>query len=172
VKIVVNDANILIDLVELNILPCFFQLEYDFHTTEMILDELLSEQKEELQPYINAGRLVIDALSEDDFTEIFNIRNSKTNLSEQDCSAFYQAQKNKAVLITSDNTLRKFAKANKIEVHGHFWVFDNLVDSGLFSAQHAIDKLNELCTHVNPKLGLPANECQKRLKNWSNPSDI
>ena len=168
-KIIVNDANILIDLVELKILPGFFQLEYDFHTTEMILDELLSEQKEELQTYIDTGRLVVDALSEDDFTEIFNIRSTKTSLSEQDCSAFYQALKKNAALITSDNTLRKFAKANNIEVHGHFWVFDNLVDYGFLSAQSAIDKLNEICTLVNPKLGLPANECQKRIKIWSNP---
>jgi hypothetical protein len=58
---------------------------------------------------------------------------------------------------------------NNIEVHGHFWVFDNLVENGLLSGQSAIDKLNELCTQVNPKLGLPVNECQKRIKKWSNP---
>jgi hypothetical protein len=58
---------------------------------------------------------------------------------------------------------------NNIEVHGHFWVFDNLVEKGLLSGQSAIDKLKELCTQVNPKLGLPAIECQKRIKNWSNP---
>jgi hypothetical protein len=163
VKIIVNDANILIDLVDLKILPHFFQLEYDFHTTEMILDELILEQKEALDPYIETGRLIIDDISDDDLIAIVNIRISKPNLSEQDCSAFYQAQKVNAALITSDNTLRKFAQANNVEVHGHFWVFDNLFDNGLLTGSRAIEKLDELCNVVNPKLGLPQLECQKRI---------
>lgn len=165
-RVIVNDANILIDLVDLKILPHFFQLEYDFHTTEMILNELFPEQKEALEPYIETGRLIIDDISEDDLIAIVNIRISKPNLSEQDCSAFYQAQKVNAALITSDNTLRKYAQANNVEVHGHFWVFDNLVDSGLLTGNRAIEKLDELCNEVNPKLGLPVIECQKRIKKW------
>lgn len=166
-KIIVNDANILIDLVDLKILPYFFQLEYEFHTTEMILDELFPEQKEALVPYIETGSLIIDDITDEDLIEILNIRLSKPNLSEQDCSAFYQAQKEKAALITSDNTLRKFAQSQNIEVHGHFWVFDNLVDNEILTGNRAIEKLNELCTVVNPKLGLPSAECQKRIKKWS-----
>jgi len=44
ITIIVNDANILIDLVELKILPYFFKLEFEFRTTELIMDELLEEQ--------------------------------------------------------------------------------------------------------------------------------
>ena len=121
----------------------------------MILDELFPEQKEALVPYIETGSLIIDEITEDDLVAIINIRISKPNLSEQDCSAFYQAQKENAALITSDNTLRKFAQSNNLEVHGHFWVFDNLVDNGLLTGSRAIEKLNELCNVVNPKLGLP-----------------
>lgn len=166
-RIIVNDANILIDLVDLKILPHFFQLEYEFHTTEMILDELFPEQKEALVPYIETGSLIIDEITEDDLVAILNIRISKPNLSEQDCSAFYQAQKENAALITSDNTLRKFAQSNNLEVHGHFWVFDNLVENDLLTGSRAIEKLDELCNVVNPKLGLPQSECQKRIKKWS-----
>lgn len=36
-KIIVNDANILIDLVDLKILPYFFQLEFEFHTTAIMV---------------------------------------------------------------------------------------------------------------------------------------
>ena len=38
-RIVVNDANILIDLVELELLPHFFDLEFEFQTTDLIIDE-------------------------------------------------------------------------------------------------------------------------------------
>ncbi|MFP4365576.1 MAG: hypothetical protein ACLFQA_00645 [Bacteroidales bacterium] len=90
-KIIVNDANILIDLVDLRILPYFFQLEFEFHTTAIILDELFEEQIEALFPYIKTGNLIVDYISDEDLTEILKIRATKPNLSEQDCSAFYQA---------------------------------------------------------------------------------
>ena len=166
-KIIVNDANILIDLVDLKILPYFFRLRYEFHTTEMILDELFPEQKNELIPFIETGQLIVDEITAEDLLQIVNIRVSKPKLSEQDCSAFYQAQKTNAALITSDNTLRKFAQSQNIEVHGHFWVFDNLVDNNLLSGAQALDRLNELRSVVNPKLGLPTDECNKRIKKWS-----
>lgn len=166
-KIIVNDANILIDLVDLRILPYFFQLEFEFHTTALILDELFDEQREELVPYIETGKLIVNNITEEDFTEIYSIRIQKPKLSEQDCSAFYQARKENAALVTSDNTLRKFANENQLEVHGHLWIFDNLVDKSIFSGTTAIDKLNELCNVINPKLGLPKNECNKRIKRWN-----
>lgn len=165
-KIIVNDANVLIDLIELHFLQFFFQLEYEFHTTSLILDELLEEQIEALSPYINSNCLIIDDIETTDLHEILKIRDTKSSLSEQDCSAFYQAQKFEAALITSDNTLRRFAKENDIEVHGHLWVFDNLVSKGIISGSIAILKLEELCNNINPKLGLPKNECQKRKDLW------
>jgi len=93
VKFSVNDANILIDRVDLKLLPHFFQIECEFHTTELILAELLDEQQEALLPYIETGKLIVDIISED-LVEIYTIRISKPALSEQDCSAFYQALKN------------------------------------------------------------------------------
>lgn len=168
-KIIVNDANILIDLVDLKLLPHFFQIECEFHTTELIMAELLDEQQEALLPYIETGKLIVDAIDDEDLAEIYSIRMARSGLSEQDCSAFYQARKHQAALITSDNTLRKFAKQQDVEGHGHLWVFDSLVDNNIIGGQRAIKKLTELCEVVNPKLGLPENECQKRigkLKNW------
>lgn len=47
--VVVNDANILIDLVKLQLLPNFFGLEFEFYTTDLVLDELYDEQQYELQ---------------------------------------------------------------------------------------------------------------------------
>ena len=165
-KIIVNDANILIDLVDLKILSYFFQLGFEFHTTDIILDELFEQQKEELIPYIQTGKLIVDDITDEDFVEISLIRATKPALSEQDCSAFYQARKENALLLTSDNTLRKYAKANQLEVHGHLWVFDNLINKSIFTGKIAMEKLQELRSVVNPKLGLPEKECRKRIKLW------
>ena len=162
-KIIVNDANLLIDLVELNILADFFGLEVEFHTTEIILDELADEQKERLFHYIEKERLIVDTLTEGDLIEIFLIRASKPNLSEQDCSAFCKARNDHAAILTSDNFLRKFAKSYNIEVYGHLWIFDSLVDREIMTGISAAEKLNQLCRVVNPKLGLPFAECRTIL---------
>lgn len=165
-KIIVNDANNLIDLVELKILPEFFALEFEFHTTQIILYELV-DQRDVFEPFIRDKKLIIDLLAENDLDQISKMRISKPSLSIQDYSAFILTQKMNALLITSDNKLRRFAESRKVEVHGHLWVFDNLIDQGIISAKFATQKLTELCEFINPKLGLPKSECQGRITRWS-----
>lgn len=166
-RVIVNDANILIDLVELELLPHFFDLEFEFLATELVIDELFEEQHRALLPYIDNGSLMVEEVSDEDVLQITLIQASKPNLSEQDCSAFYQAQKKEATLITSDNTLRRFAKENNLEVHGHLWVFDHMILAKTITGTRACEKLKELCEVINPKLGLPPEECTKRIKQWS-----
>jgi hypothetical protein len=68
--------------------------------------------------------------------------------------------------LTSDNRLRKHAKSQDKEVHGHLWIFDQLVDQGIMPPETASIKLKLLCEEVNEKLGLPDKECQRRYKKW------
>lgn len=166
-KIVVNDANILIDLVDLGLLPHFFALEFEFLTTSLVLDELFDEQQEALLPFIDKEVLVVHEMDGDDLLAIVEIQRTKKKLSQQDCSAFYQAQKNEGTLLTSDNTLRKFAKEHSLDVHGHLWVFDCMVSAATISPERASEKLRELCEVINPKLNLPKKECDKRFQQWS-----
>lgn len=127
--VVVNDANILIDIIKLQLVEAFFSLDWEFHSTNLIVEnELYDEQVEVLKPYIQAGRLIIDELSAEDMLEIIKTLEEKPQLSDKDCSALVFAKKLKASLLTSDNTLRKFAKQKHIEVHGHLWVFDALIE--------------------------------------------
>lgn len=170
--VVVNDANILIDLIKLQLLNAFFNLHWEFHSTDLIIEnELYEEQKEQLTPYINSGKLIVQALNTDDLLKIIDIQTQKPQLSDKDCSAFYCAQKLNASLVTSDNALRKFAKAQNVDVHGHLWVFDALVEHNCITPQEAIRKLSELHT-INTKLRLPPKECDVRIEQWKNYSQI
>jgi len=165
-RIVVNDANILIDLVDLGLLHHFFALEFEFLTTSLVLDELFDEQQEALLPYIDGDVLEVHDMEADDLIAITIIQQGKPKLSQQDCSAFYQAQKNEGTLLTSDNALRKFAKEKAVEVHGHLWVFDCMVAAETISPERASEKLKELCEVINPKLNLPKKECDRRFQEW------
>jgi hypothetical protein len=44
-KIVINDANILIDLAKLDLLDVFSKLPFDLYTTDFVYEELNEEQK-------------------------------------------------------------------------------------------------------------------------------
>jgi predicted nucleic acid-binding protein len=133
-----------------------------FYTTDLVLEELYDHQKESLTPFIEEGQLQIQSIDEDDFLSIYQIQVQRPQLSEQDCSAFYQAQKLDAILLTSDKVLRRLAQQKALEVHGHLWVFDEMVAAGTLSPKAAIQKLDELCEEVNPRLGLPKGECERR----------
>lgn len=164
--IVVNDANILIDFVKLQLLPHFFALDKIFFTSDLVIEELHQLQYEALLPYIDSGRLQVSNITAEELIEIAILRLEKNQLSEQDCSALYFARQKNGALITSDNTLRKFAKEKQIEVHGHLWVFDLMRAANTITSIRATEKLKELCEKINPKLGLPKAECDKRFKSW------
>lgn len=164
--VVVNDANILIDLIKLDLVAAFFNINWEFHSTNLILEnELYDEQKEQLQPFIDNGKLIIQELDVDDMISIMTIQAQKPQLSDKDCSALHCAQKLKGSLVTSDNALRKFAKLKKVDVHGHLWVFDALLEHKCITPQAAIKKLNDL-NSINSKLHLPKKECEARIEKW------
>jgi hypothetical protein len=165
--VVVNDANILIDLVKLQMLPFFFALELEFHTTSFILEELYEEQQTQVKPFIENGTLKVNEFNEEELIEIALLEMEKRVLSPQDCSALFCAQKLNGKLISSDKNLRQFAKSKEVEVHGHFWVFDQLVENQLINGGMACEKMTELCEVINPRLNLPKVECEKRMTAWA-----
>lgn len=58
-KIVIQDANILIDLVKTGLFDHCLALQYEFTTTEIILAELYEEQVTLIQPHINSGKFAV-----------------------------------------------------------------------------------------------------------------
>ncbi|MDR9487568.1 hypothetical protein [Salibacter sp.] len=165
-KVVVNDANILIDVVKLQIESYFFELEFDFYTTDLVFEELNANQVTRLKSFIEANKLYVESLEPVDLIELYDLRKGVSGLSDNDLSAFLLSKNKDGVLITSDLQLRKFAKEKKVSVHGHLWVFDQLVETGILHPELACEKLNELINEINKKLGLPKTECEKRLKYW------
>jgi hypothetical protein len=166
VKIIVNDANILIDLVKLDLLGPFFSLPFELHTTNLVLEELFEEQLNSFEPYIADHSFFVAEFSEQEMIEITSLTRKFPTLSSQDCSAFYHARKTGGSLITGDNSLRRFTRQQEVEVFGHLWVLDMLVETGLIMGNKAIEILERLTREINPRLGLPKEECHKRIQYW------
>lgn len=166
--VVVNDANLLINLIKIQLTDAFFQIRWEFHTTSLIIEnELFDDQKLQLKPYMERGRLIVQELNPGDLLVVLDLQTQKPQLSDKDCSALYVARKLNAALLTSDNTLRKFAQQAKVEVHGHLWVFDAMLEHQCIRPSDAISKLKEL-NAINPRLKLPPKECEARMEKWKN----
>ena len=144
-RIIINDANILIDLVHLNMMNDFIRLELDLKTTDFIYEEFNDDQKEIINVYIESNQIeLIITEEEEDFESIISILDNSSGLSFEDCSVWHYANKLNGILLSGDGKLRKQATANGVSVKGILYVFDQLLLKELISFDYAIEKIEEL----------------------------
>lgn len=167
-KLVVTDACIFIDVIELQLTSEFFGLELEIHTTVDVINELFPQQQQLLRAYEHGGKLTIHVLTTADQEAISN-ENFPRALSPEDCSVIYIARKLNAVVLSSDKPVRRHAENLTIEYHGMFWIFDTLVEEKLLSGAIAISKLTKLMqSNIIYKSNLEmVHEAEKRIKSWA-----
>ena len=93
-KVVVNDANILIDLIDVGLLELFFQLEFEMNITDSVINEFENEDDvKRLNMLTEEGKLRQHSFESDAITEILEYRNRySSRLSFPDCSCIYLAR--------------------------------------------------------------------------------
>ncbi len=164
--LVIYDANILIDFCKLGLVDEMFRLRYEFRTVDVVWEELRKEQQQAYLPYVATGELLIAQIDEEELMEVYSVRRMRPQLSFPDCTALIYAKNREGILLTSDKNLRSTARQNSVEVRGHLWIFDSFFSDGIMEGVALIDKLRELCEKVNPRLGLPEEECGMRICKW------
>ena len=170
-NIVINDTNIFIDLIELEILPDFFNLPWRVLTTDFVLEELEACQKENVLNYCKSDKLEVTSMMEDELTTISEIYlSTNRQVSFTDCSVWYIAKKNGYILLTGDKKLRTKAQYDNIEVHGILFIFDKLVEHEILSTSHAADLLAQLQQMSHRYL--PKEDIEQRILKWRMPMSI
>ncbi len=168
-RIIINDANILIDLVHLDLMNEFIQLDLELKTTDFVFEELNEDQKVIIEEYINSEHIeLITTEEEEDFESITAILENSSGLSFEDCSVWHYANKLNGILLSGDGKLRKQAIANGISVKGILYIFDQLLANELISFDYAIKKLEQLY-EINPRL--PINSKNERIASWSSQNN-
>jgi len=163
-KIAVQDANILMDMMEGGFSDLWFDLGIETNTTDQIISEIQQpEQKSQVEALVSSGKLGVSSLDGQEMEELIALRMQNEDLSIQDCSVLKLAESANAMLLTGDKDLRRFAKNRHIEVYGTLWILDMLVDKNLLAPQMAAQKLQKL---LSSKRRLPKHECDVRLKVW------
>lgn len=95
-RIFINDANILIDLIKLDLASSFFELDAILCTTDFVLEELQESQK----LVFDSQSLKILNSTEETIIEISSFMQENPGLSFEDCSVWVHAKKHKGILVT------------------------------------------------------------------------
>lgn len=161
-KVVITDVSVFFDLYHLQVLPEFFALDLEIHTTDFIYNEIVnSEQRSEFEVFERSKKLHIIKITPEDEHEIQIMPLSRANRSFPDKTVLWKAKQLKCTLLTCDNKLRNEAIKHEIEVHGSIWVLRKLVEYKIISPAKGIELL-EMMKMVNTRL--PINEIDSLIK--------
>ena len=160
--IIVQDANILIDLYEVDLLKSFFALGHETHSTDLVLHEI----DQPVHDYVTSGKIRQHILTPEQLEQVLQIQTSLgQGISLPDSSVLWLTSQlgTNVRLLTGDGKLRQCAEGIGIKVHGLLWILDQLVENKIVSAKEMIGKLEKL---RNFGSRLPNDECQKRIVKW------
>jgi predicted nucleic acid-binding protein len=162
--IAVQDANILIDCADMQILDAVFALPFHFMTTDLIWAEITTpHNREALNAHIQEGKLTVTSLDSEALEAIIRLEQEQTGLSLQDCSAWYCAEQGQGMLLTGDGALRKKARKAGLTVHGSLWVLQQVRESNILDRAACCQALQYL-KKMNPRL--PQKEMARLEKEW------
>lgn len=161
-KVVVKDANILIDFANGSLFAPWFQLGYETWTTDLVFAQVQREdQWKEVNPYVQSGDLI--EYKTDDMLEEIWAEPYQNRLGPEDTSALLLARDLDAMLLTGDRQLRKQGEKQEVEVHGLLWVLENFVEEEILKPKVAAEKLELV---IEQGALLPPNACHKMITKW------
>jgi rRNA maturation endonuclease Nob1 len=142
-QIAIKDACILINLLE-----DFFRLELVVFTTPQVIAEIADEkQRQEVAKYVESGQLHIDGNG--DFDLILKMYIQYAGLSVTDVSVLELAIRKKAMVLSSDGSLRKISERQGLEVRGAVWIIETLWLEAIITDSVARKKLEDYVSSNN-----------------------
>lgn len=163
-RIAVNDANILIDFCKIGLIEELVQLNLEMYTTDFVANEIKNiNQQRQIETILSSGKLHIGSFTTIELMTIIERNQLHPKLSIEDCSVWFYAEKQNAMVLTGDNRLRKIIEKHGLKVNGILWILDLLIEQNIISTSIAFDKLN-LLMEQNPRL--PTKLCEEKLELW------
>lgn len=161
-KIAVQDANILMDLANGDLLEAWFSLGIETHTTDLVVAEIThTAQKKAVALCLRRKQLLVRSFDGVALAEVI-IFSQSHGISPSDASALRLAMELEATLLTGDGRLRKVAES-KVSLGGLLKTLDLLANSKSLPPKQLANGLRKA---MDLGCFLPTDECEKRLKLW------
>lgn len=149
-RVTIHDANILIDLTNLELIEEFFKLNFEFHTTDLAFDEI-SKGLQKNETKIFESNLQIKTFTEVELEKIVEIEKKYKTLSIQDVSVLELSIALDGILCTGDRNLKKIAIRRGLEIHGTLWIIKQMFSLEILCSKKTIQKLEKL-ENINPRI--------------------
>jgi rRNA-processing protein FCF1 len=163
-RIIITDTNVFFDIMDIEVLPDFFGLDFEICTTDFVVDEIKRfEQAEQIQNFIRSKKLTVFSFSSEEIEQVIAIKTKRNLRRIADKSVLWKAQQLECRLLTDDKNLRFEAEESGLVVNGSIWVIRMLVESKTVTMVKGIELLEKLKT-VNSNL--PFDEIDKLIKKW------
>lgn len=159
-RVIVTDANVLIDMEVGELLDTMFSLlGLEFVVPDVLFVEELQEQLPQL-PSLGLRSL---RLSPEGVHVLEELKAKYPRPGFNDLMALTLAKMEACPLLSGDGPLREAAMAEEIEVHGTLWLMDQLFQAGLVNvatASAAYERMKADCSR------LPWAEVERQLQRW------
>jgi predicted nucleic acid-binding protein len=158
-EIVIQDACILFDLIDLGLIDAFFELDLTVLTTPQVMGEIEEEEQlRKVEEFTSVKKLIID--EEGLLDHVDKIFGENNGLSYTDCSVLELALRKQGIVLSSDWKLRTATVRNNLTVRGVLWIIDELCERKLITIEQALQKLS-LYPQVNQRA--PKDEIEKLI---------
>lgn len=134
-KLLISDANILIDMIVGGILEEIFSLDYEFAVPDVLFHEELRDQHPDL-PEKGLSVLELGEAAIIDTAQL-SVKHVQTGVSNNDCLALALARQEDCPLLTGDAKLRQVSIAENAEVRGTLWLVGELVEASVITVDQA-----------------------------------
>lgn len=150
-RVAITDANIFIDLCEIELINEFFQLELEIHTTQEVLDEVEGDC---LSPYID--NIILKIFTAKEIEDLPELEVAK-KLSLTDRTIIALSEEIEGIVLTGDGLLRKTLEERELEVHGIIWVFDQLLEQDCISHRLTSSQKNAFYDEIGEMVSIAAD---------------
>ncbi|MDD2758724.1 MAG: PIN domain-containing protein [Methylomonas sp.] len=132
-RLLISDANILIDLEVGGLMLELFKLPYQIQVPDM----LFADELEAAHGYLLDHGLQLGELSPSSMAEVETLVIKYKQPSRYDCFALMLAKQEQCPLLTGDKNLRSAAESEQVDVKGTLWVVESLVSHGIINVATA-----------------------------------
>ncbi len=159
-RLVVTDANIIIDLDAGGLLEEIFRLsDLEFCTPDLLYIEELAEQ------YGALPGLGLKVISQppDAVEYVTQLRKRYRVPSTNDLFALALARTLGCALLSGDRALRAAANAERVEIHGTLWIIEAMLQARLIFIERVIEAYDAMRLDGSR---LPWDEIQAQIRRW------
>lgn len=155
-RLLISDANILIDVEIGGLVTPMFSLDYRFSVPDVLFYEELDEQ----HGYLLDMGLEVRELDERMVARVFDLAGQYKRPGRYDLFALVLAAEENCPLLTGDKDLKAAAESERVEVRGTLWLVEEMVRTGKISVQIARNAYLRMQVHGRR---LPWKEAEDRL---------